>query len=137
MKKYINLISLFSIIILLSNCDNNGTESESVHKLVGIWEQTETKMTVGTTVVSVLTDDDNNQTLIYSENNTFSYTGESDGEYDSGNGTWSTTEGKLTMMEDGDTTVLDYEITSGVLTMSLTDVTDGETMTIEIKYNKQ
>ena len=136
MKKIINYLSVFTLVLFLSNCDKSSTES-TVDPLVGIWEQTEMTMTMGTTVVTTVSDDDNNQTMIFNEDGTFSYTGEIDGEIDSGNGTWSTNSNKLTMIEDGETTVMDYSITGNVVTISITDTSDGETVTVEIKYTKQ
>ena len=136
MKKIINYLSVFTLVLFLSNCDKSSTES-TVDPLVGIWEQTEMTMTMGTTVVTVVPDDDNNQTMIFNEDGTFSYTGEIDGEIDTGNGTWSTNSNKLTMIEDGETTVMDYSITGNVVTISITDTSDGETVTVEIKYTKQ
>ena len=137
MKKIINYLSVFTLVLFLSNCDKSSTESTSVHELVGIWEQTEMTMTIGTTVVTVVPDDDNNQTMIFNEDGTFSYTGEFEGESSSGNGTWSTNSNKLTMIEDGETMVMDYSITGDVVTISISDTTDGETVTVEIKFKKQ
>ena len=91
----------------------------------------------GTTVTTEVLDDNNNNTLIFNEDGTFSYTSEYDGDIDSGNGTWSTNSNKLTMIEDGETTVMDYSITGNVVTISITDTTDGETVTVEIKFKKQ
>ena len=136
MEKIINYLSVFTLVLFLSNCDKSSTES-TVDPLVGIWEQTEMTMTMGTTVVTTVSDDDNNQTMIFNEDGTFSYTGEIDGEIDTGNGTWSTNSNKLTMIEDGETSVLDYSITGDVVTISITDTTDGETVTVEIKLKKQ
>ena len=65
------------------------------------------------------------------------YTNEIDGEIDTGNGTWSTNSNKLTMIEDGETMVMDYSITGDVVTVSMSDTSDGDTVTIEIKYKKQ
>ena len=136
MKKIINYLSVFTLVLFLSNCDKSSTES-TVDPLVGIWERTELTMTMGSTVVSMVSDDDNNQTMIFNEDGTYSYTGEIDGEIDSGNGTWSTNSNKLTMIEDGETMVMDYSITGDVVTISITDTTDGETVTVEIKFKKQ
>tara|TARA_B100000945_G_C20410432_1_gene612250 strand:+ start:265 stop:699 length:435 start_codon:yes stop_codon:yes gene_type:complete len=117
-------------------------EDEAVHELVGSWEKIGSIMTLGTFVDTVFYNDYNNEILIYSENNTFSYTRVSlssgFGPQDlSGNGTWSTTEGKLTMIEDGETTVWDYEITSGVFTKIYTNTANGQTGTLEYIYNKK
>ena len=75
--------------------------------------------------------------MIFNEDGTYSYTGEIDGEIDTGNGTWSTNSNKLTTIEDGETMVMDYSITGDVVTISITDTTDGETVTVEIKLKKQ
>ena len=136
MKKIINYLSVFTLVLFLSNCDKSSTES-TVDPLVGIWEQTEMTMTMGTTVATTVPDDDNNQTMIFNEDGTYSYTGEIDGEIDSGNGTWSTNSNKLTMIEDGETTVMDYSITGDVLTVSTSDTYDGVTTTTEQKFKKQ
>ena len=122
-------------ILLIVGCDN-ATES-SVDPLVGTWEITEITATSGSQSSTLTADDDNNQIQIFNEDGTYSYTGEIDGEIDSGNGTWSTNSNKLTMIEDGETMVMDYSITGDVVTISITDTTDGETVTVEIKLKKQ
>ena len=68
---------------------------------------------------------------------TYSYVTEMDGEHSSGNGTWSTTDNNLTVIEDGETNILSYSISGGILTMTVTDTEDGVTMTIEQIFQKQ
>jgi len=141
MKKYINLISLFTIIIFLTNCNNNSTGSTSVNELVGTWKLTEIIETMGTTVTTEVLGDDLKVTVIFNEDGTYSYTSSytsgTDSDSDSGNGTWSTSNIHLTLIEEGETEVMDYSITGDVLTVSTSDTYDGVTTTTEQKFTRQ
>ena len=62
MKKTINFLSVFTLVLFLSNCDNP-TESESVHELVGQYVKIETILTIGSNVYNDIPGD-NPKTLI-------------------------------------------------------------------------
>ena len=141
MKKNINFLSVFLLVLFLGNCDKSSTKS-TVDPLVGTWESTEMSIVMGSTAMTIVSDDDNNQTMIFNEDGTFSYTSVSDGDINSGNGTWSTNGDKLTTIETDVTTVLDYSITGDVLTVNgdvfgSSETMDGLEASMEIKYKKQ
>ena len=140
MKIIINYLSVFTLVLFLSNCDKSSTGS-TVDPLVGTWKLTEIIDTSGTTVTTEVLDDDYILTVIFNEDGTYSYTtiitSGTESESDPGNGTWSTSNIHLTLIEEGETTVMDYSITGDVVTISITDTTDGETVTVEIKLKKQ
>ena len=135
MKKFINYLSVFTLVLFLSNCDNS-TESESVHELVGQYVKIETILTIGSNVYNDY-QDDNPKTLIFSGDGTYTGTKEIDGSIVNINGTWSTNEDKLTMIQDSVTNIFDYTIIDDTLTIGLTEVTDGVTQTVELIYQKQ
>ena len=135
MKKFINYLSVFTLVLFLSNCDNS-TESESVHELVGQYVKIETILTIGSNVYNDY-QDDNAKTLIFSGDGTYTGTKEIDGSIFNINGTWSTNEDKLTMIQDSVTNIFDYTIIDDTLTIGLTEVTDGVTQTVELIYQKQ
>tara|TARA_B100001971_G_C17936697_1_gene405515 strand:+ start:148 stop:555 length:408 start_codon:yes stop_codon:yes gene_type:complete len=135
MKKFINYLSVFTLVLFLSNCDNS-TESESVHELVGQYVKIETILTIGSNVYNDY-QDDNPKTLIFSGDGTYTGTKEIDGSIFNINGTWSTNEDKLTMIQDSVTNIFDYTIIDDTLTIGLTEVTDGVTQTVELIYQKQ
>ena len=132
MKKLIAL----SLLLFIIGCDNS-TGSESVHPLVGTWEITEITATSGSQSVTLTADDDNNQTFIFNAVGTYSYVTEMDGEYSSGNGTWSTTDNNITFIEDGETSILSYSVSGGILTLTSSDTTDGITTTLVQIFQKQ
>ena len=135
MQKFINYLSVFTLVLFLSNCDNS-TESESVHELVGQYVKIETILTIGSNVYNDY-QDDSPKTLIFSGDGTYTGTKEIDGSIVNINGTWSTNEDKLTMIQDSVTNIFDYTIIDDTLTISLTEVTDGVTQTVELIYQKQ
>ena len=125
MKKLILLSILFIV-----GCDNS-TES-SVDPLVGVWEGTE--MTVSNDEMSETyqlndpTSDLGTITYIFGADGIYSNTSVSSYGTESDSGTWSSTGGKLTLM-DGDnyTEVIDLTISGNTLTLSF--VEDGVTFT--------
>ena len=135
MKKFINYFSVFTLVLFLSNC-NNSTESESVHELVGEYVKIETILTIGSNVYNDV-QDDNPKTLIFSGDGTYTGTKEIDGLIVNVNGTWSTNEDKLTMIQDSVTNIFDYSIIDDTLNISLTEVNDGVTQIVELIYQKQ
>ena len=135
MKKIIKYLSVFTLVLFLSNCDNS-TESESVHELVGQYVKIETILTIGSNVYNDY-QDDNPKTLIFSGDGTYTGTKEIDGLIVNVNGTWSTNENKLTMIQDSVTNIFDYSIIDDTLNISLTEVNDGVTQIVELIYQKQ
>lgn len=129
-KKVITII--FSIFII-SGCSNS-TEPESIHPLVGVWEMSQIKMITDSGEVTINSNEDFNSTMVFNEDETFSYTNESDGETMTGNGTWSTNGGILTTIEDDGTTLVDYSLNGDTFIV----IEDGEdNMIMEITYIRQ
>jgi len=135
LKKIINFLSVFTLVLFLSHCDSP-TESESVHELVGQYVKIETILTIGSNVYNDF-QDDNPKTLIFSGDGTYTGTKEIDGSIVNVNGTWSTNENKLTMIQDSVTNIFDYSIIDDTLNISLTEVNDGVTQIVELIYQKQ
>ena len=76
MKKYVNYISLFTLVLFLSSCDKSTEITEStVDPLIGVWVWTETTETSGTTSVTEVSSDTNTETLILNEDKSCSFTG--------------------------------------------------------------
>ena len=129
------LLSLFSI-----SCEEldrlNPTES-TVNPIIGVWEWTETILTTGSTSQTTLSDDDHTITYICGEDGTFSYQEIIEGDIESGGGTWSTTNGKLTMVVDGDTVILDFTINGNILSMINIVEEDDVTYNLELRFIKQ
>ena len=130
MKRLIVLSVLFIV-----GCDNS-TEP-TVDPLVGIWEGTE--MTVSNDQTSITyqlndpTSDAGTITYIFGEDGVFSNTSISSSGTESYSGTWSSTGGKLTMIDDEGTEVLDFTISGNTLTISM--VEDG--VNISATFTKQ
>ena len=78
--------------------------------------------------ITVTADNNNSETMILGEDGTYSVSGVSDGESYSGSGSWSSTANKLTIMEDGEETVIvDFSISGSTLTATITEAeTDDE-----------
>ena len=123
---------LISILLIIAGCDKESTTESSVDPLVGVWEGTE--MTVSNDQTSVTyqlndpTSDIGTITYIFGEDGVFSNTSISSSGTESYSGTWSSTGGKLTMIDDEGTEVIDFTISGNTLT--LTGVEDGVTMSI-------
>ena len=130
MKKLILLSILFIV-----GCDNS-TES-SVDPLVGVWEGTE--MTVSNDEMSETyqlndpTSDLGTITYIFGADGIYSNTSVSSYGTESDSGTWSSTGGKLTIIDDEGTEIMDYTLSGNTLTISM--VEDG--LTISATFTKQ
>ena len=135
MKKLILLSILF-----IAGCDNNSTQS-SVNPLVGIWNGSEmTIIMLGTTVTTELNDptsDIGTITYIFGADGVFTTTSVTSFGTVSDNGTWSSTGGKLTLMGNEETSVLDFTISGNTLTMNSEDNEDGIPMTITMTFIRQ
>ena len=130
------IVPIFAVLLgIFLSCEDKKAEEED--PLVGIWEMTKVTFTIEGTTVTIEADDQNNETYIFNENGTYSYSGEMDGEPDSGSGTWTATGNKLTLIEDGETIIIDYSISGKTLTMSYSDTDDGVTVSFTIEYEKQ
>ncbi len=75
--------------------------------------------------------------LVINANGTFSFTGEDEGEPDSGNGTWAAADEKITFIGGGVTTVADYSISGNTLSISFSAGEGDMTYTITQEYEKQ
>ena len=89
--------------------------------------------------ITITADNNNSETMILGEDGTYSSSGKMDGVSFTDSGSWSSTANKLTIMEDGeDTIIFDFSISGSTLT---TTVTEEETDTdwgtvITIIYDK-
>ena len=141
MKKILYPLFIFTILFTIG-CEDEKVVEEEVNPLVGVWEMVTVSMTILSNPsqnLTITSDSDNNETMILGEDGTYSYSGKWDGENDSGSGSWSSTANKLTIMEDGeDTIIVDFSISGSTLTTSLTEEeTDTNWGTvITIIYNK-
>ena len=142
MKKL--LYPLFTLLILFTvGCgDDDATDADP---LVGVWEMTTASILIEFTPSQTTTynsDDDNNETMILAEDGTYSSSGDSDGESYSGSGSWSSTSNKLTIIEDGeDTLILDFSISGSTLTLISNgtyygDYDESWNMVITMTYTK-
>ena len=140
MKK---LLPLFSLLLIFSfGCEDDKATEEEVNPLVGVWEMTSASILIQSNpsqTITLTADADNNETMILGEDGTYSYSGKINGESESGSGSWSSTANKLTIIEDGETIIVDFSISGSTLT---TTVTEEETDTdwgsvVTIIYTKQ
>ena len=128
-------------LLLMVGCEDKKATEEEVNPLVGVWDMTSASILVQSnpsTTITITKDANNFETMILGEDGTYSYSGKINGEDDSGSGSWSSTANKLTIIEDGETTIVDFSISGSTLT---TTVTNAETDTnwgsvITIIYNK-
>ena len=140
MKK---LLPLFSLLLIFSfGCEDDKATEEEVNPLVGVWEMTSASILIQSNpsqTITLTADADNNETMILGEDGTYSYSGKINGEDESGSGSWSSTANKLTIMEDGEETVIvDFSISGSTLTATITEAEtdeDYETV-ITITYTK-
>ena len=139
MKK---LLPLFSLLLIFSfGCEDDKATEEEVNPLVGVWEMTSASFLIQSNpseTITITADANNNETMILGEDGTYSSSGKQDGDSDSGSGSWSSTANKLTIIEDGETIIVDFSISGSTLT---TTVTEEETDTnwgtvITIIYDK-
>ena len=142
MKKL--LYPLFALLILFTvGCgDDDATDADP---LVGVWEMTTASILIEFTPSQTITynsDENNNETMILAEDGTYSSSGYSYGESFSGSGSWSSTSNKLTIIEDGeDTLILDFSISGSTLTLISNGTYDGDyneswDMVITMTYTK-
>ena len=140
MKK---LLPLFSLLLIFSfGCEDDKATEEEVNPLVGVWEMTSASILIQSNpsqTITITADNDNSETMILGEDGTYSVSGNEDGYSYSGSGSWSSTANKLTIMEDGEETVIvDFSISGSTLTATITEAEtdeDYETV-ITITYTK-
>ena len=128
-------------LLLMVGCEDEKATEEEVNPLVGVWDMTSASILVQSnpsTTITITKDANNFETMILGEDGTYSYSGKINGEDDSGSGSWSSTANKLTIIEDGETTIIDFSISGSTLT---TTVSEAETDTnwgtvITIIYDK-
>ena len=123
MKKLLYPLFIFSILFTIG-CEDDKAAEEDVNPLVGVWEMTSASFLIQSNpseTITITADNNNSETMILGEDGTYSSSGKQDGDSDSGSGSWSSTANKLTIMEDGeDTIILDFSISGSTLTTSLT-----------------
>ena len=123
MKKLLYPLGIFSILFTIS-CEDDKAAEEDVNPLVGVWEMTSASFLIQSNpseTITITADANNNETMILGEDGTYSSSGKQDGDSYSGSGSWSSTANKLTIMEDGeDTIIFDFSISGSTLTTSLT-----------------
>ena len=128
MKQLLTILLSFSLLTI--GCEDDKAAAEDVNPLVGVWEMTSASFLIQSNPSQTITltkDADNFETMILGEDGTYSYSGKINGEDESGSGSWSSTANKLTIMEDGeDTVIVDFSISGSTLT---TTVTEEETDT--------
>ena len=129
MKKLLYPLVIFSILFTIG-CEDDKAAEEDVNPLVGVWEMTSASFLIQSNpseTITITADANNIHTMILSEDGTYSSSGKQDGDSYSGSGNWSSTANKLTIMEDGeDTIIFDFSISGSTLT---TTVTEEETDT--------
>ena len=129
MVRYILLLLFIGLVFW--SCEEE--QPEEVDTLVGVWEMTSASTLVQSnpsTTITITADANNNETMILGEDGTYSYSGKINGGAESGSGSWSSTANKLTIIEDGETTIVDFSISGSTLT-----TTNWGTV-ITIIYNK-
>jgi len=123
MKKLLYPLVIFSILFTIG-CEDDKAAEEDVNPLVGVWEMTSASFLIQSNpseTITITADNNNSETMILGEDGTYSSSGKQDGDSDSGSGSWSSTANKLTIMEDGeDTIIFDFSISGSTLTTSLT-----------------
>ena len=140
MGKYLKIL-LFSLMVFIGCEDDKASESDSVNPLVGVWEMTSASILIQSNpsqTITINADANNSETMVLGEDGTYSYSGKIDGVSESGSGSWSSTGSKLTIMEDGeDTIIVDFSISGSTLTTSLTEPeTDTNYGTVTVIYEK-
>ena len=122
MKQLLTILLSFSLLTI--GCEDDKAAEEDVNPLVGVWEMTSASFLIQSNpseTITITADNNNSETMILGEDGTYSSSGKQDGDSDSGSGSWSSTANKLTIMEDGeDTIILDFSISGSTLTTSLT-----------------
>ena len=129
MKKL--LYPLFALLILFTvGCGDDDATTDDTNPLVGVWEMTSASFLIQSNpsqTITVTADNNNSETMILAEDGTYSVSGVSDGESYSGSGSWSSTANKLTIMEDGeDTIIFDFSISGSTLTATITEAETDE-----------
>ena len=123
MKKLLYPLFIFSILFTIG-CEDDKAAEEEVNPLVGVWEMTSASFLIQSNpseTITITADNNNSETMILGEDGTYSSSGKQDGDSYSGSGNWSSTANKLTIMEDGeDTIIFDFSISGSTLTTSLT-----------------
>ena len=140
MGKYLKIL-LFSLMVFIGCEDDKASESDSVNPLVGVWEMTSASILIQSNpsqTITINADANNSETMVLGEDGTYSFSGKIDGVSESGSGSWSSTGSKLTIMEDGeDTIIVDFSISGSTLTTSLTEPeTDTNYGTVTVIYEK-
>jgi len=118
MKKTIAYTNIFLLLLLFGSLNAQNDKS----KIVGIWEfQTITSIYYSSPQETSSTRRDENQqeTLTFREDGSFSYHGVDGGSKYASIGLWNTEKTTLTMDASGVKTICDFEVTEGVLTLTV------------------
>jgi hypothetical protein len=118
MKKTIAYTNIFLLLLLFGSLNAQNDKS----KIVGIWEfQTITSIYYSDPQETSSTRRDENQqeTLTFREDGSFSYHGVDGGSKYASIGLWNTEKTTLTMDASGVKTICDFEVTEGVLTLTV------------------
>ena len=140
MKQLLTILLSFSLLTI--GCEDDKAAEEDVNPLVGVWEMTSASFLIQSNpseTITITADNNNSETMILGEDGTYSYSGKINGESESGSGSWSSTANKLTIIEDGETIIVDFSISGSTLTTSLTEEetdTDWGSV-VTIIYTKQ
>ena len=123
MKKLLYPLVIFSILFTIG-CEDDKAAEEDVNPLVGVWEMTSASFLIQSNpseTITITADANNIHTMILSEDGTYSSSGKMDGVSFTDSGSWSSTANKLTIIEDGETIIVDFSISGSTLTTSLTE----------------
>ena len=118
MKKTIAYTNIFLLLLLFGSLNAQNDKS----KIVGIWEfQTITSIYYSDPQETSSTNSDENhqETLTFREDGSFSYHGVDGGSKYASIGLWNTEKTTLTMDASGVKTICDFEVTEGVLTLTV------------------
>jgi len=141
---------LLILTLLLVGCDyapTKHTHEKEIHPLVGVWEAFEENTTWiggefdGLTNTSSYGENSEwgTLTLLFGEDKVYSWDAylANVSMVDTGSGTWSATDNKLTVIIGEDTFIWEYAISGNILTVVWVDMVHDGVQTTEIRYEKQ
>jgi hypothetical protein len=120
MKKMITYVNIFLLLFLLSILNAQNDKS----KIVGVWEfQTITSIYYSSPQETSTTNRSNDQqeTLTFREDGTFSYYGFDEGLKYASIGIWNAEKSTITMDANEIKTICDYEVSGNMMTLSVTE----------------
>jgi len=133
-----NLAVLVFIGFFLPNCSDDNATGSSGTGLVGVWELTKMTMVGSGFDVTVDPSDINfSLTLTINSNGTFTTTENDDGITRNTNGTWTTNGNKFIIVEDGETSEVNYTLSSNKLVVIFEEDDDGTIITITQEFTRK